>query len=112
MAGVIISYQGTPISNLTATAQKTLLTSGKYCESDIEVAYTAPAIEITATFGSNAFKSATGLTSICGYDGTTAIGDNCFNGCTNLTSVSGFASLTTIGTSAFQGCSSLTTLPT
>ena len=112
MAGVVISYKGTPISNLTGSAQKSLLTGGTYCEANIEVAYTAPEIEITGTFGANAFKAATGLTSITENGATTTIGDSCFHSCTNLTSVSGFRELTTIGPSAFYKCSALTTLPT
>lgn len=112
MAGVIISYKGTPISNLTGSAQKSLLTGGTYCEANIEIAYTAPEIEITGTFGANAFKAATGLTSITENGTTTALGDSCFYNCTNLTSVSGFPELTTIGPSAFYGCTALTTLPT
>lgn len=112
MAGVIISYKGTPISNLTGSANKSLLTGGTYCEANIEVAYTAPEIEITGTFGANAFKAVTGLTSITENGATTTIGDSCFRSCTNLTSVSGFRELTTIGPNAFYGCTALTTLPT
>lgn len=39
--GVIITYKGATISNLTASGQKTLLTSGKYCEANIGINYTA-----------------------------------------------------------------------
>lgn len=46
MAGVIISYKGTPISNLTASGQKTLLTAGTWCEDDIEIDYTEPSSDI------------------------------------------------------------------
>lgn len=112
MAGVVITYKGTAISNLTSTVTKTLGTEGKYCEGNITVAYTAPQIEATASYAANGFKSAIGLTSIKENGSATTIGDSCFYGCTNLTSVDGFASLTTIDESAFYGCSSLTDLPT
>lgn len=107
MAGVIITYEGTPISNLTSTATKALKTGGKYCSDDIEVAYTAPDIEITSPLGDSAFKSCTGLTSISGFS-PTDIGASCFQACTNLTSVSNFNNVLTLGASAFYGCTSLT----
>lgn len=107
MAGVIITYEGTPISNLTSTVTKTLKTGGKYCSDDIEVAYTAPDIEITSPLGDNAFKSCVGLTSISGSS-PTSIGASCFQSCTNLTRVSGFDNVLTLGNSAFNGCTYLT----
>lgn len=107
MAGVIISYKGTPISNLTGSANKSLLTGGTYCEANIEVAYTAPDIEITSPLGDNAFKSCVGLTSISGSS-PTSIGASCFQSCTNLTRVSGFDNVLTLGNSAFNGCTYLT----
>lgn len=112
--GVLVTYKGTTISNLTATGQRTLLTAGKYCEANIGIDYTAATadIEVTSAFGTNAFKGAAGLTSIIVNNAANAIGDSCFQDCTGLTSVSGFASLATIGASAFQGCTNLTTLPT
>lgn len=109
MAGVIISYKGTPISNLTASGQKTLLTAGTWCEDDIEIDYTAPDIEITSPLGDNAFKSCVGLTSISGSS-PTSIGASCFQSCTNLTSVSGFDNVLTLGNSAFNGCTRLQTV--
>lgn len=42
MSDVSISYKGAEIAALDASGTKTLLTSGKYCEGDIEVAYTKP----------------------------------------------------------------------
>lgn len=39
MAEVEISYKGSTIASMDASGTKTLLTSGKYCEDDIEVAY-------------------------------------------------------------------------
>lgn len=132
--GVIISYKGTTISNLTNTTQMQLDTAGKYCEDNISVAYTGPDIEITSPFGDNAFKGAVGLTSITGvsplalgascfqnctglitisgFSNVATMGSSCFNGCTSLQSVSGFDSLTEIPASAFYGCTALTTLPT
>lgn len=42
MSGVSISYKGAEIASLDDSGTKTLLTQGKYCEDDIEVAYTKP----------------------------------------------------------------------
>lgn len=112
MAGVIISYKGTPISNLIASGQKTLLTAGTWCEDDIEIDYTAGAsgISVTSALGANAFKGAVGLEGINDSGTITALGDSCFYNCTGLTTFSGFPALTTIGPNAFYGCTALTTL--
>ena len=42
MSDVSINYKGAEIAALDASGAKRLLTSGKYCEGDIEVAYTKP----------------------------------------------------------------------
>lgn len=42
MSDVSISYKGAEIAALDDSGTKTLLTSGKYCEGDISVAYTKP----------------------------------------------------------------------
>lgn len=42
MSDVSISYKSAEIAALDDSGTKTLLTSGKYCEDDIEVAYTKP----------------------------------------------------------------------
>lgn len=42
MSDVLINYKGASIATLDDTGTKTLLTSGKYCEGDIEVAYAKP----------------------------------------------------------------------
>ena len=47
MAGVLITYKGITISNMTDSGQKTLLTAGKYCEANIGVDYTAPSSDIS-----------------------------------------------------------------
>ena len=39
MSDITISYKGNSIATMDASGTKTLLTSGKYCEDDIEVAY-------------------------------------------------------------------------
>lgn len=44
MAAVSIKYKGSEIASMDATGTKTLTTSGTYCEGDIQVAYTAPAV--------------------------------------------------------------------
>lgn len=44
MADVDIRYKGASIAALDASGTKTLKTSGKYCESDITVSYTKPAV--------------------------------------------------------------------
>lgn len=43
MAEVNISYNDNVIAEMNASGTKTLLTSGKYCEDDIEIVYTRPA---------------------------------------------------------------------
>lgn len=45
MSDVNINYKGASIATLDATGTKTLLTQGKYCEGNIEVAYTKPSVE-------------------------------------------------------------------
>jgi hypothetical protein len=42
MSDVSIRYKGAEIAALDDSGTKTLLTQGKYCEGDIEVAYTKP----------------------------------------------------------------------
>lgn len=42
MSDVSISYKGAEIASLDDSGTKRLLTSGKYCEGDIDVAYTKP----------------------------------------------------------------------
>lgn len=42
LQGVFISYSGSEIATMEESGTKTLLTSGKYCESDIIVDYTKP----------------------------------------------------------------------
>lgn len=51
MADININYKGSKIAELSGTGKKTLNTSGKYCEGDIEVNYTpnCRSYEITLT---------------------------------------------------------------
>ena len=42
MADIKLTYKGSTIAELSATGNKTLKTSGKYCEGDIGVEYTKP----------------------------------------------------------------------
>ena len=42
MADVTLTYKGATIAELSASGSKTLETAGKYCEADIELAYTKP----------------------------------------------------------------------
>ena len=42
MSDITISYKGSSIATMDASGTKTLLTEGKYCEDDIEVAYVKP----------------------------------------------------------------------
>lgn len=42
MSDVAINYKGNTIATMDASGMKTLLTSGKYCEDDLEVVYTKP----------------------------------------------------------------------
>lgn len=47
MGGVIVKYKGSTIADLVAPSQKTLQTSGHYCDSDVSIQYVDPDIEIT-----------------------------------------------------------------
>lgn len=42
MSDIAINYKGSSIATMDASGTKTLLTSGKYCEDDIEIVYTQP----------------------------------------------------------------------
>lgn len=42
MSEVNINYKGSTIASMDASGTKTLQTSGKYCEDDVEVVYTRP----------------------------------------------------------------------
>lgn len=42
MSDITISYKGNSIATMDASGTKTLLTEGKYCEDDIEIAYVKP----------------------------------------------------------------------
>ena len=64
MSDVLISYKGREIASLDNGGTKTLLTQGKYCEDNIEVAYTKP--------GGGAVMSATGTFTMAA-DGTPPI---------------------------------------
>lgn len=44
MADVSIKYKGAEIASLSAFGTKTMNTSGTYCEGDISVTYTPPAV--------------------------------------------------------------------
>lgn len=44
MSEVAINYKGSGIATMDASGTKTLLTSGKYCEANLEVVYTRPVI--------------------------------------------------------------------
>lgn len=46
MSEVAINYKGSSIATMDASGTKTLLTSGKYCEDDIEVVYARPSVEL------------------------------------------------------------------
>lgn len=42
MSDITISYKGSNIATMDASGTKTLLTEGKYCEDDIDIAYIKP----------------------------------------------------------------------
>ena len=44
MSEIAINYKGNSIATMDASGTKTLLTSGKYCEANLEVVYTRPVI--------------------------------------------------------------------
>lgn len=46
MSDIDITYKGASIATMNASGTKTLLTSGKYCEDDIEIDYTKPDVTV------------------------------------------------------------------
>ena len=42
MSEIDINYKGSTIASMDASGTKTLLTSGKYCEDNVEIVYTRP----------------------------------------------------------------------
>lgn len=42
MSEIDINYKGSTIASMDASGTKTLLTSGKYCEGNVEIVYTRP----------------------------------------------------------------------
>lgn len=75
MAEVEINYKGSTIASMNASGTKTLLTSGKYCEDNIEIEYTRPSSS-GPTLQSKTSKS-TGveqtITADSGYDGLSSV---------------------------------------
>lgn len=101
MSDITISYKGTDIATMDASGTKTLLTEGKYCEDDIEVAYVKP------SGGDNTLeKMLTNTLTDYSSDVVTNIHTNAFNGCTNLETIS-FPNVTSLETYAFSGCTKL-----
>lgn len=101
MSDITISYKGSSIATMDATGTKTLLTEGKYCEDDIEVAYVKP------SGGDDTLeKMLTNTLTDYSSDVVTNIHTSAFNGCTNLETVS-FPNVTSLGTYAFSGCTKL-----
>lgn len=129
MSDITISYKGNSIATMDASGTKTLLTEGKYCEDDIEVAYVKPsgggisvddiatnsepsgAIVLSNTvtaIGTNAFRAKSAITSMQGA-GVTTIASECFRDCSHLTDVR-FPNCTSQAPSyAFTNCSRLAT---
>lgn len=119
--GLDVTYKGSQIAQLTEDGNLTLETAGKYCEGDIELAYTGGGsgddavvtfIEspIEGVFENSkvtrirdaAFAYCISLTS-ANFPACTSIGSSAFNNCYNLTSIS-FPICTSIGEYAFNDC--------
>ena len=62
MSDITIGYKGSTIGTLDATGTKTLLTSGKYCEDDIDIAYVKPTAPAPANLITNGDFSVAGAT--------------------------------------------------
>lgn len=101
MSDVSISYKGAEIASLDDSGTKTLLTSGKYCEDDIEVAYTKP-----SGGGDAITKLIDGtLTSLTDNDATT-VRAKAFEQFRALTSVS-FPNVVSVNSNSFYQASGL-----
>lgn len=62
MSDITIGYKGGTIGTMDATGTKTLLTSGKYCEDDIEIAYVKPTAPAPTNMITNGDFSVAGAT--------------------------------------------------
>lgn len=101
MSEIDISYKGLSIATMDASGTKTLLTSGKYCEDDIEVVYTRP-----SAGEDTLLKALRNTVTSVSDDTLTSIRSYGLANMSALTSVD-FPSLQTINTYAFYNDSNL-----
>lgn len=76
MSDITITYKGSEIASLSDTGTKNLLTSGKYCEGDITVAYTkpsAPSPTYQAKTNISPTTSSQTITADAGYDALSSV---------------------------------------
>ena len=114
MADVTLTYKGSTMAAMSNTGNKTLKTSGKYCEGDIGVSYVKPSSGGSGFWDEDYAKQIIGrtITSINFPSGLTEIGSYAFFECNDLNLASLPQSLTKIGKSSFRFTKiSLTSLP-
>lgn len=80
MSDITIGYKGNTIGTMDATGSKKLLTAGKYCEDDIDIAYVKPTAPTPTNLITNGDFSAAGATTdgwyaYSPYQSTIAISD-------------------------------------
>lgn len=79
MSEVNINYKGSTIASMDASGTKTLQTSGKYCEDDVEVVYTRPATPAPSlqtkskTYIPTTSQQTESIVADSGYDGLSAV---------------------------------------
>lgn len=102
--GLDVTYKGSQIAQLTEDGNLTLETAGKYCEGDIELAYSGGGGIDWDDFASRNIPSGPLV-----LDTSTNIPASAFNSCINITALSA-PLVTSIDNNSFQYCSGLTTL--
>ena len=102
--GLNVTYKGSQIAQLTEDGNLKLETAGKYCEGDIELAYSGGGGVDWDDFISHSIPDGPLV-----LDTSTNIPNSIFISCSNITSLSA-PLVTSIGNNSFQYCNGLMTL--